>query len=138
MSTTNEENKNDNLAKDLSDPNLDKVEEYFKTKELISNLRRDLKDLLSQMDKYKELKELKKKAKSLKEEIQDDENILSLHEKISSLRERSELLKELIRIELLEDAKEEVERNGKKLKIVPTLKEVRNNETKKTKGKFKK
>lgn len=116
---------NDDL---LSNDKIDKVAEYFKLKSTMKNLRNDLKDLKIQKDEYKELEELMKKVKPLREKLKEDETIKELTEKISLLKERGDLIKELIRIELLENALEEVKREGKKLKLVYILKELKDNE----------
>ncbi len=119
---------NDDL---LSNENLDKVEEYFKMKDAIRTLRNDLKDIKLQKPEIQELDKLQKKVKEIRDEIKEDENIKTLSEKISTTKERMDLLKELIRIDLLERAQEEVKRNGRKLKIVSILREMKDEAEKK-------
>jgi len=119
----------------LTDENLDKVEEYFKLKGVMRTLRNELKDHKMQMPEYKEFDDLSKKVKELREKIKDEETVKLLSEKMLVTKERVELLKELIRIELLETAKEEVKRNGRKLKLVHILKEMRDQEDRKGGGK---
>lgn len=109
----------------LSDENLDKVEEYFRLKGVMRTLRNDLKDHKAQMTDNQELDQLSKKVKELREKVKDDETVKTLTEKMQTTKERVELLKELIRIELLETAKEEVKRHGRKLKLVHILKEMK-------------
>lgn len=109
----------------LSDENLDKVEEYFKLKGVMRTLRNDLKDHKAQMPDNQELDKLSKKVKELREKVKDDETVKTLTEKMQTTKERVELLKELIRIELLETAREEVKRHGRKLKLVHILKEMK-------------
>lgn len=109
----------------LSDENLDKVEEYFRLKGVMRTLRNDLKDHKAQMPDNQELDKLSKKVKELREKVKDDETVKTLTEKMQTTKERVELLKELIRIELLETAKEEVKRHGRKLKLVHILKEMK-------------
>ena len=125
---------NDDL---LSNADLDKVEEYFKMKDAIRVLRNDLKDLKVQKAENQELEKLLKKVKELREDVKDDENIKTLAEKIMTMKERMDLLKELIRIELLDKAQEEVKRNGRKLRIVSILREMKDQENAK-KSPFKK
>lgn len=110
---------------------LDKVEEYFRLKGVGRTLRNDLKDAKIQIDKTEEIEKLMKKVKELKEEVKNDETVKTLTEKLSVNKERMELLKELIRIELLESAQEEVKRNGRKLKIMNILKEMKDEGDKK-------
>lgn len=107
---------------------LDKVEEYFKMKDIMRTLRNDLKDLKLQKPEIEELDKILKRAKQLREKIKEDESIKALEEKISTSKERMDLIKELIRIDLLEKAQEEVKRNGRKLKVVSVLKEMRDGE----------
>ncbi len=115
---------------------LDKVEEYFKMKDIMRTLRNDLKDLKLQKPEIEELDKILKRAKELREKIKEDESIKALEEKISTSKERMDLIKELIRIDLLEKAQEEVKRNGRKLKVVSVLKEMRDGEGEGKKKKF--
>lgn len=119
----------------LSDPNLDKVGEYFKLKGVMRTLRNDLKDLKVQLPEYEELDKLAKRVKELRTKIKDDEQVKELTEKLQTTKERLELLKELIRIELLETAREEVKREGRKLRIINILREMRDEDDKKKAGK---
>lgn len=109
----------------LEDPNLDKVDEYFRAKDSARTLRNDLKDYKAQMPEVEELEKLMKKVKELREKIKEDETVRELTEKIQTTKERQDLLKELIRIDLLESGLEEVKHNGRKLRIINTIKELR-------------
>lgn len=126
-----------NISNDtlLTDESIDKVEEYFKSKDILRTLRSDLKDLQAQSPEYQELQKLLSKVKELRDKINEDENVRQLKEKISTTKERQDLLKELIRIDLLEHGQEEVKRNGRKLKIVNNLRELKD-EAEKPKKKF--
>lgn len=112
----------------LNNENIDKVEEYFKVKGIIRNLRNDLKDFKSQHEVTQELEKLIKKVKELRERIKEDETVKDLEEKISTTRERLDLIKEMIRLELLENSQEEVKKNGRKLKLIYILKELKDEE----------
>lgn len=127
-----------NISNDelLSVEGLDKVEEYFKMKDIMRNLRNDLKDLKLQNPDIEELDKLTKRVKEIREKVKEEESIKLLEEKISNSKERLDLLKELIRIDLLEKAQEEVKRNGRKLKVVSVLKEMRDGESEGKKKKF--
>jgi|SRR5690606_669014 len=120
----------------LTNENIDKVEEYFRLKGVIKTLRNDLKDYKAQHEATEELDKLTKKAKELRERIKEDETVRQLEEKISTTKERIELVKELIRLELLENAQEEVKKNGRKLKLVYILKELKDEEESSKKKKF--
>jgi flagellar motor protein MotB len=121
-------NPNDDL---LTGSSVDKVEEYFKLKGVVRTLRNDLKDYKIQHPDNQELEKVNKKVKELREKIKEDETIKELNEKISVTKERVELVKELIRLELLENSQEEVKKNGRKLKLIYILKELKDEEEKK-------
>lgn len=106
----------------------DKVSEYFKTKKSLKDLRADLKDLTSQHEDYEELQKMLKKVKELREKIKDEATIKELKEKASVQKERMDLLKEMIRIQLIENAEEEVKQDGKVLKLVYIVKEAKEEE----------
>ncbi len=118
----------------LDDSNLDKVEEYFKTKSQLKTMRGDLKDIKTQMDDFIEMEKIGKKARELRDKLKADETIHEMSEKISMLKERMDLLKEMIRIDLIDSGKEEVKKDGRKLKLVYIVKEGKddNNLTKKS------
>lgn len=120
------------MAKDnsdiLDDTNLDRVEEYFKTKGILKTLRGEMKDIKSQMEEFIEMEKIGKKARELREKLKADETIHEMSEKIGSLKERMDLLREMIRIDLMETGKEEVKRDGRKLKLQYVLKEGKDTE----------
>jgi len=115
----------------LVDENLDKVSEYFKLKGVMRTLRNDLKDSKLQKPESKELDQLNKKIKKLREGIKEDETVKELTDKLQTSKERMDLIKELIRVELLDKGQEEVKKDGRKLKLVSTLKEVKDEGDKK-------
>ena len=122
IDTTTPAVNNDDL---LTNDSVDKVEEYFKLKDSMRVLRNDIKDIKLQQPEVQELEKMQKKIKEIRENIKEDESIKEMTEKMVVVKERMELLKELIRIELLDNAQEEVKRNGRKLKIVSILREMK-------------
>lgn len=118
----------DENEKIVSNPDLDKVQEYFKSKKVLKTLRRDIKDKQEQHEVYQELQELLKKVKELREEIKSDEEINQLKDKAGTIKERMDLLKEMIRLELIDKGQQEVANDGRKLKLVNVLKEMRDEE----------
>lgn len=112
----------------LDDQNPDKAEEYFKTKQQLKTLRSDLRDLKDQHERNDEIKELSEKLRRLRSEVANQEDIRALSDKISTLKERMDLLKDIIKMELIESEQEEVKREGYKLKLIQTLKEMRDEE----------
>lgn len=109
----------------LSNPDLDKVAEYFKLKGVLKTLRNDLKDIRDSMDDYIELEKIMKKTKELRDRIKGDETIHELSDKLMVTKERMDLVKELIRLDLIENAQEEIKKDGRKLKLMHVLKEVK-------------
>lgn len=105
---------------------VDKVDEYFKLKSTLKTLRTDLKDIQAQDEYYVELEKIMKRVKELREKIAGNKDIMDLKEKIQTTKERQDLIKELIRIELLDEGKEEVEKDDRKLKLLYILKELKN------------
>ncbi len=102
-----------------------KIEEYFQLKSSLKTIRRDLSEMKKEHEANDELKQLKEKAKLLKNKIKNDEEIYQVQQKLDNLNERIKLLKEIIKAELIQNNKNEVKREGRKLKIVPVLKEVK-------------
>lgn len=112
----------------LDDENMDKIEEYFKTKKVLKTLRGDLRDLKKNHDRAKELEELNKQVRFLRQEINNSEDIRIVSDKVAGLKERMDLLKEIIYSELKQSDEQEISLNGRKLKIVEVLKEMKDEE----------
>ncbi|RMD76920.1 hypothetical protein D6810_02555 [Candidatus Dojkabacteria bacterium] len=111
----------------------EKFDEYCKLKEVVKTLNTDLKNLISNHERYQEWQDLSREVKKLAELIKEDEEVRLLKEKIATTKERIELLKEIIRIDLIENGKEEITKNGIKLKLISVIKEVKQENNKKTK-----
>ena len=114
----------DKTIKDSTE-NKDRVEEYFELKETIKTLRGDLKDLKEQHLDWEEFQEVSQKVKELRDNLKHDENIQLVTEKIATLKERMEMIKEIIKAEMIELEQIEVKKDGRKLKIVQVLKEMK-------------
>lgn len=114
--------------KEITESSTDKVDEYFKLKKALSEMRKDLKDKTTQHPDYDEMQKAKKKAKELGDTVKDDEDIALMREKTKQIKERMDLLKEIIRINLIEEGQEKVKQDGKALKLVYVLKEVKDEE----------
>ena len=117
----------DDVIQDMAEQDFDKVTEYFRIKKAQKTLRKDLREKKTQHPNNDEIEKLKKQLKELREEVKEEEQIKELKEKLSQLKERLDLMKEMIRIELIENAQEEVrkEDEDKKLKLVYVLKEMK-------------
>lgn len=111
------------------DDSIDKISEYFQIKGTLKTLRGDLKDLKENHEDYDELKRLQEKVKLLRQRIKDNEDIHILEDKIGMLKERQDLIKEIIKAELIDSAEEEIKHDGRKLKLIQTLKEMKDEET---------
>jgi len=116
------------IAADLNDENPDKVDEYFTTKRVIKDLRAELKEFKESHEEYLEADKLSKKLKNLRDKINNQTEVRILSEKIATLTERLELLKEIIKVQLIELEQEEIKHDGRKLKLVKVLKEMRDGE----------
>ncbi len=116
------------IASDLSDDNPDKVEEYFSTKRVIKDLRAELKEFKENHKDALEAEKINKQLKLLRDKIKNQTEIKILTDKIANLTERLELLKEIIKVQLLELEVEEIKHEGRKLKLVKVLKEMRDQE----------
>ncbi|KXK25884.1 MAG: hypothetical protein TR69_WS6001001490 [candidate division WS6 bacterium OLB20] len=112
----------------LSDDNPDKVAEYFETKRVIKTLRRDLKDYKDNHELADEFEALNKKVKEIRDKIKTTDEIAIVTEKIATLKERMDLLKEIIKMELMQLEQEEIKHDGRKLKLIQTLKEMKDEE----------
>jgi hypothetical protein len=108
--------------------NPDKPNEYFEQKRILKNLRRDIRDLKQSHPRWNELQKINKQAKEIRDEIKEEEEIKILEEKAKGVKERIELMKEMIRIDLIENSEVEVKKDGKVLKLVYVLKEVKDEE----------
>lgn len=116
---------------DVSDEGMfegSRVEEYFQIKKTLRLLRRDLREHTEDHDNYDEMKELNEKVKKLREKIKDEESIRALKEKIDTLKERQDLIKEIIKVELMETGQPEVKAEGRKLKLIEVLKDIKDEE----------
>jgi hypothetical protein len=106
----------------------ERADEYFQIKKSLKTLRADLKDLKEEHEDTAELKELSEKVKSLRDKINNDESIYALKEKLATLKERQDLIKEIIKMQLLEESQEEIKVEGRKLKLIQVLKEMKDEE----------
>ncbi|MDQ6985301.1 MAG: hypothetical protein Q9M91_05340 [Candidatus Dojkabacteria bacterium] len=110
---------------DAQVPEGDKVAEYFQVQKTLKTLRKDLKEIKEQHPDYQELQTINKKVKELRDNINNDDEIKTLKDKVGQLKERHDLIKELIRIDLIETSTDHVKKEGKALKLVYVLKEVK-------------
>ncbi|MBN1332047.1 hypothetical protein JW978_04150 [Candidatus Dojkabacteria bacterium] len=113
----------------LDEENTNRIEEYFKTKDAIRTFRNDLKELKETHEDAENLKNLSEEVKNLRKKINDTEDIRIISDKISGLKERMDLLKDIIYAELKETDEKEVKMNGRKLKIIEVLKEMKDEES---------
>lgn len=106
----------------------DRVEEYFQLKDSLRTFRNDLKDLKESQPDFEELKKLVEKTKTLRQRLTNNEDIAILQDKVDGIKERMDLIKEIIKTELIESQQEEVKHNGRKLRLVQVIKELRDQE----------
>lgn len=103
----------------------DKAGEYFQLRRALKDMRAELRALREEHPDTEELKQLTEKAKRLRLKIREDEQISKLQRDIETANERSKLLKEIIKAELIETEQDEVVRDGRKLKLVREIKEMK-------------
>ncbi len=108
-----------------------RLEEFFSLQQLARTLRKELRDLKCQSEFFNEWEELTRKATELSKKMKEEDNIKYIKEKLSNVKERIGLITELIKLDMIKNGKEEIEKNGKKLKILTVVKEVKNNKKKK-------
>lgn len=125
MATTKSDTDVDQVLNEYAKDGFDKAKEFFQLKKTSTNLRRDLKDFKIQHPNYKELEDLRKKTKELRDEMNEQEEIRELSDKLKQIKERMDLIKEMLRIEMIENAQEEVKEDGKILKLVYIVKEIK-------------
>jgi len=105
------------------------VEDYFKVKRLLKELNADLRDAKKNHELAEEIEELSKKLKKLRRDLMADQLIDELKEEIDTHKERMSLLKDIIKQEMIETETETVPFDGRVLKLVPTMKEGKDQET---------
>lgn len=101
------------------------VEEYFKVKRTLKEMNADLRDAKKNHPLQEEIEEITKKVKQTRKDLMADPIILDLKDEIDTLKERFNLLKDIIKQEMLEQETEEVQFDGRKIKLVRVMKEVR-------------
>lgn len=111
------------------------VEEYFKIKRMLKELNGDLRDFKKNHDLHEEIEEFAKKLKKMRNDLMSEQVIVDLKEEIDSAKERLGLLKEIIRQEMLDEGTDEVPFEGRKIKLVQVMKEVKDEESGDLKGK---
>jgi hypothetical protein len=92
---------------------------------VVKELRAELKEFKESHEDFTKADKLAKELKILREKIANQTEVRILSDKIATLNERMELLKEIIKMQLLELNQEEIAHDGRKLKLVKVLKEMR-------------
>ena len=101
------------------------VKEYFKVKRTLKELNADLRDAKKNHVMQEELEEVNKKVKQLRKELMSDPIVLDLKDEVDVLKERFSLLKDIIKQEMIDQKTDEVQFEGRKIKIIQVMKEVR-------------
>lgn len=111
------------------------VEEYFKIKKSLKEINADIKDAKKSHELTEEIEEMSKKLKETKTKLANDPILNDLKEDADALKERFVLLKDIIKQELIDEGKEQVEYEGKVIKLIQVMKEESSKEEKKKSGK---
>lgn len=101
---------------------IDKFREYLEQAEVVKTLNADLKDATQSHERYEELEQLSKEVKRIRDEIANVTEVALIKEKRDGAKERLGLLKEILLAEMAEAGQSEVEFEGKKAKIISTMK----------------
>jgi DNA-binding transcriptional regulator GbsR (MarR family) len=100
----------------------DKFKEYLDQAEVVKTLNADLRDASKSHDLNPEIEQMQKELKQIKEKLAAVTEIALIKEKRDGARERLNLLKDILMAEMSQAGEQEVTLNGKKAKIVPTMK----------------
>lgn len=113
------------------------LEEYFKLKRLLKELRADLKAETENHDLTEEIKEINLKVKKLRKDLNADPVITDIKDEIDTNKERFDLLKDIIKQEMIDSEVETVEFEGRSINLVKVMKEGKQKDEKgKTGGGF--
>lgn len=100
----------------------EKFKEYLEQSEIVKTLNRDLREITQEHELYPEIEKFAKELKQLREKLSTVTEIALIKEKRDDARERLGLLKDILMAELNESGETEVTVEGKKAKIVPSMK----------------
>jgi|GEM_PF-6854849 len=101
---------------------VDRFKDYLDQADVVKVLNADLKDATKGHELTPELDIIQKQAKEIKGKLDNVTEIALIKEKRDGARERLDLLKEILFTEMSEAGQNEVEFEGKKVKIVSTVK----------------
>lgn len=100
----------------------EKFKEYLEQAEVVKTVNRDLRDAMRTHELYPEIEKLAKELKQLREKLTSVTEIALIKEKRDGARERLGLLKDILIAEMNESGENEVKLEGKKAKLVATMK----------------
>lgn len=101
----------------------DHVEDYFKVKRLLKELRADLSDAKKNHELTEEIESTAKKLKKMRVDLMADELVNELKEEVDTQADRMKMLKEVIRQEMVEEETTSVSYDGRVIKLVQVMKE---------------
>lgn len=100
----------------------EKFKEYLEQAEIVKTLNADLRDATQSHEIYPELEKIMKEVKQLRDKLANVTEIALIKEKRDGAKERLGLLKDILLAEMNEAGKTEVKVEGKKAKIVASMK----------------
>lgn len=100
----------------------EKFKEYLDQAEVVKTLNRDLRDVQQGHELYPEIEKLSKELKQIREKLGSVTEIALIKEKRDGARERLGLLKDILMAEMNEAGEQEVKLEGKRAKLVATMK----------------
>ncbi|MFW5703147.1 MAG: hypothetical protein ACOCXP_04260 [Candidatus Dojkabacteria bacterium] len=100
----------------------EKLKEYLDQAQVVKTLNKDLRDIMQQHELHSEIEELSKKLKEKRDKLKNVTEIALVREKVEEAKERRDLLKDILFAEMNEAGQTEVEVDGFKATVVPSMK----------------
>jgi hypothetical protein len=100
----------------------DKFREFLEQSDIVKTFNRDLREVVQEHELYPEIQKLSKELKQQREKLNSVTEIALIKEKRDEARERLNLLKDILLAEMNESGETEVIVEGKKAKLVATMK----------------
>jgi len=101
---------------------VDRLKEYLEQIDVVRTLNADVRDINQSNELYPEIEKLSKELKVLKNKLDNVEEVAQTKEKRDGARERLGLLKDMLLAEMTETGETEVSFEGKKAKLISTMK----------------
>jgi hypothetical protein len=101
------------------------LKQYLDQAEIVKTLNKDVKDVTDTNPLFPEIQKATKQLQELKAKLNNVPEVAAAKEKRDTERERLGLLKDILMAQMTEAKKTEVEMDGKKVMMIPTMKIVK-------------